>query len=54
MSENQDAGSVTLNSEAAILYWTNRFSVDREELEEAVDIVGDSVEAVAAYLNIDR
>ncbi|WP_298399570.1 DUF3606 domain-containing protein [Sphingobium sp.] len=54
MSDEQDAGNVMLNSEAAILYWTDRFGIDRDALEEAVDIVGDSVAAVAAYLNTDR
>jgi hypothetical protein len=37
----------------SILYWTYRFDVSREELEEAVETVGDSAAAVAAYLNID-
>lgn len=32
-------------------YWTARFAATREELEEAIDTVGDSVDAVAAYLN---
>jgi|EndMetStandDraft_6_1072998.scaffolds.fasta_scaffold575895_2 hypothetical protein len=54
MTDDQDAGRVMLDSEAAVLYWTGRFRVDPEELEEAVDIVGDSVEAVAAYLNTDQ
>lgn len=54
MPEKQDAGRVMLDSEAAILYWTSRFGVDPDELAEAVDSVGDSIDAVAAYLNIDR
>ncbi|GAY24675.1 DUF3606 domain-containing protein [Sphingobium fuliginis] len=32
-------------------YWTNRFGASKEQLEEAVEAVGNSVDAVAAYLN---
>ncbi|MBJ7377529.1 MULTISPECIES: DUF3606 domain-containing protein [Sphingobium] len=49
-----EADRVTLDNEAAILYWTSRFDVSPEELAEAVDVVGDSVDAVAAYLNTGR
>ncbi|MEC3910166.1 DUF3606 domain-containing protein [Sphingobium sp. CR2-8] len=52
--QDRDADRVDLNSEAAILYWTYRFDVSPEELAEAVDIVGDSIDAVAAYLNMGR
>jgi hypothetical protein len=50
-SQDRDDDRVTLDSQAAILYWTYRFDVMPEDLEEAVDVVGDSVDAVAAYLN---
>jgi hypothetical protein len=46
-----DASHVSLEDGDAVDYWTSRFDVSREELEEAVDTVGDSVDAVAAYLN---
>ncbi|MBJ7444134.1 MAG: DUF3606 domain-containing protein [Sphingobium sp.] len=46
-----EASHVCLDDADAIDYWTRRFDVSREELEEAVDTVGDSVDAVAAYLN---
>lgn len=46
-----DASHVCLDDAEAIDYWTHRFDVSREELEEAVETVGDSVDAVAAYLN---
>ena len=44
---------ISLGDETAVLYWTYRFDVDRESLEEAVETVGDSAAAVAAYLNVD-
>jgi hypothetical protein len=50
-SQDRDDDRVTLDNQAAILYWTYRFDVMPEELEEALDVVGDSVDAVAAYLN---
>lgn len=50
---DQEPDRVTLGEEASILYWTYRFDVSREELEEAVETVGDSAAAVAAYLNVD-
>ncbi|MDO7834259.1 DUF3606 domain-containing protein [Sphingobium sp. HBC34] len=54
MTDNQDDGRVALECEAAVLYWTYRFGVTRDELEEAVEMVGDDADAVAAYLNIAR
>lgn len=53
-NQDQEADRVTLDSEAAVLYWTYHFDVLPEELAEAVDVVGDSVDAVAAYLNTGR
>lgn len=47
-----DVNQVSLDDAEAIDYWTRRFGVSREELEEAVDTVGESVDAVAAYLNV--
>ncbi|BBF68922.1 DUF3606 domain-containing protein [Sphingobium sp. 3R8] len=54
MKPDRDVDRVTLDDEAALLYWTCRFDVSPDELEEAVDIVGDSVDAVAAYLNVGK
>jgi hypothetical protein len=50
--DEQDS-RVSLADEAAIRYWTARLGVSRDELEEAVETVGDSIAAVAAYLNIE-
>ncbi|MBH1992028.1 MAG: DUF3606 domain-containing protein [Sphingomonadaceae bacterium] len=46
----RDATRVSLEQEDG-RYWTARFNATRDELEEAIDTVGDSVDAVAAYLN---
>lgn len=50
----QDASHVSLNHADDVHYWTSHFAVSREELEEAVDTVGDSADAVAAYLNVGK
>ncbi|QGP79919.1 DUF3606 domain-containing protein [Sphingobium sp. CAP-1] len=52
MTGNPDDGRIALECEAAVLYWTRHLGVTREELEEAVEIVGDDAGAVAAYLNV--
>lgn len=53
MNQDQDADRISLHSDAAVIHWTSRFNVSRDELEEAVDIVGNTIDAVAAYLNTD-
>jgi len=45
---------VALDNEAEMLYWTYHFDVSPAELAEAIDVVGDNVNAVAAYLNTGR
>lgn len=45
---------VVLATPEELLYWTGRFGVGVEELEEAIDLVGDDPAAIAAYLNIAR
>ena len=50
----QDLTYVSLEREEDRLYWTNRFNVSGDELTEAVEIVGNDVDAVAAYLNVGR
>lgn len=50
----QDSNHVTLGQNYDVEYWSNRFGVSRDELEEAIDSVGDSVDAIAAYLNTRR
>ena len=51
--DGEEPDRIMIEDETAVLYWTYRFDVGREELYEAVDAVGDSPAAVAAYLNVD-
>lgn len=48
---SQDRSRIALSEDYEVEYWTNRFSVSKDKLREAVDAVGNSVDAVAAYLN---
>ena len=50
----QDLTYVSLEREEDRLYWTNRFNVSGDERTEAVETVGNDVDAVAAYLNVGR
>lgn len=50
----QDASRVALGENYEVQYWTNRFSVSRDQLEEAVSKVGNGVDAIAAYLSRER
>lgn len=47
----QDSSRIALGEDYEVQYWTNRFNVSKERLEEAVKAVGNSVDAVADYLN---
>ncbi|ETI65708.1 MAG: DUF3606 domain-containing protein [Leeuwenhoekiella sp.] len=51
--ESQDLTRISLDPDH-ISYWTNRFGVSQDEIEEAVEAVGDSADAVAAYLGAPR
>lgn len=45
---------VSLRKDLEVQYWRQRFHTSRWQLEEAVERVGHSVNAVAAYLNSHR
>jgi hypothetical protein len=47
----QDASRVSLSESWEIEYWTREFNCSREELEDAVQTVGNSADAVRRYLN---
>ena len=47
----QDSSRIALGEDYEVQYWTNRFGVSKERLQQAVEAVGNSVDAVAAYLN---
>ena len=45
-----DRSRVSLQQPHEVSYWTKRFGVTREQLEQAVNAVGNSVEAVERHL----
>lgn len=45
-----DRSRISLSQQHEVSYWTKRFGVSREKLEEAVAAVGNSVEAVERHL----
>jgi hypothetical protein len=46
----QDASRIALGEEYEVRYWTERFGVSRERLEQAVQAVGPGADRVADYL----
>jgi len=46
----QDSARIAMNEDYEVDYWTNKFGVSREGLQEAVDAVGNSASAVEHYL----
>ncbi|AQR75128.1 DUF3606 domain-containing protein [Sphingomonas sp. LM7] len=46
----QDASRIAMGEDYEVRYWTNKFGVSRDRLQEAVDAVGNSATAVEAYL----
>lgn len=47
----QDASRISMSEAYEVQYWTEKFAVTRDELAKAVVAVGNSAEAVKAYLN---
>jgi hypothetical protein len=45
-----DRSRVSLQQPHEVSYWTKRFGVSREQLEQAVSAVGNSVEAIERHL----
>lgn len=50
----QDRRRIAMGQEHEVHYWTERFGVSREELQRAVDAVGNSVSAVEQSLKESR
>jgi hypothetical protein len=48
----QDASRVSLQEPWEVKYWTERFGVTAEQLQEAVNAVGNSVREVEEYLGV--
>ena len=46
----QDASRVAMGEDYEVQYWTNRFGVSRERLQQAVNAVGNGVDAVERHL----
>lgn len=46
----QDSSRVAMGEEYEVSYWTEKFGVSRERLQDAVDAVGNSADAVRANL----
>lgn len=45
-----DSKTINLNEDYEVTYWTKEFNVSQDELKNAVDAVGKSVDAVRKYL----
>jgi hypothetical protein len=43
-------GTINMHEYYEIEYWTNKFGINREVLQKAVDAVGNSVDEVRKYL----
>lgn len=50
----QDSSRVAMGEDYEVRYWTDRFGIARERLEEAVAAVGNSVERIEEYLRKGR
>jgi hypothetical protein len=46
----QDASRIALGEDYEVEYWTSKFGVSRERLEQAVKAVGNSADAVERHL----
>lgn len=47
----QDRSRIALGEDYEVAYWTERLGVSRESLEQAVEAVGNSAEAVEQHLS---
>jgi len=46
----QDSSRIAMDEDYEVQYWTARFGVSRERLQQAIDTVGNSASAVGEYL----
>lgn len=46
----QDSSRIAMGEDYEVRYWTNKFGVGRDELQRAVDAVGNSAQAVEKQL----
>ena len=45
-----DASRIAMGEDYEVRYWTNKFGVSRERLQQAVDAVGNGADAVERHL----
>ena len=50
----QDASRIALGEDYEVRYWTGRFGVSREQLEQAVAAAGNGAKSVEEYLQQER
>jgi len=46
----QDASRIAMGEEYEVAYWTKKFGVSRDRLQQAVDAVGNGADAVERHL----
>lgn len=46
----QDSSRIAMGEDYEVEYWTHRFGVSRDRLQQAVDAVGNSADAVERHL----
>jgi hypothetical protein len=46
----QDSSRIAMGEDYEVEYWTKKFGVSRDELQQAVDAVGNSASAVEKHL----
>ena len=46
----QDASRIAMGEDYEVRYWTDKFGISRQGLQEAVDAAGNSADAVEAWL----
>lgn len=46
----QDSSKISMSEDYEVRYWTEKFGISRERLQEAVDAVGNGASAVQEYL----
>jgi len=47
----QDSSRIAMGEDYEVEYWTDRFGCSRKQLQDAVDAVGNSANAVEQYLS---
>lgn len=47
----RDSSRIAMGEDYEVRYWTDKFGVSRERLQQAVDAVGNNAEAVEQHLS---